>query len=168
MAVCAPRTQQYLCSTGLSAFVPTNVMSETKRRTPVSGNTSQEPQRTDGDSTLDSFETVMKAMDAELSRTRHTQTSEAKQNTAKDKGIGKEKVHGDMVDIEAAMEAELRSALEQEEDQSGEEEDGELHGDYKLIKNFLESFKSQAGSSGPVGTLAGRLQKGWMLPRDET
>ena len=92
-----------------------------------------------------------------------------KQNTAKGKGKEKRKAHsdGDVVDVEAAMEAELRSALEQEEDQSGEEEDGEVQGDYRLIKNFLESFKSQAGSSGPVGTLAGRLQKGRMLPRDE-
>ena len=36
-----------------------------------------------------------------------------------------------------------------------------------LIKDFLESFKSQGGLSGPVGNLAGRLQPGWQIPRDE-
>ena len=115
MAVGALRTHQYLYSIGLPAFVPTNVVSENKSaskstRTPASDTSSQEP-RTDGDSTLASFEAVMKAMDDELSRARRTQTTQAEQNTANDKGKDK-----DVVDIEAAMEAELRSALEQEED----------------------------------------------------
>jgi hypothetical protein len=38
--------------------------------------------------------------------------------------------------------------------------------DYNLIRNFLESFKSQAGLSGPVSNLAGRLQPDYKLPRD--
>ncbi|KAG6870509.1 AP-3 complex subunit sigma-2, partial [Termitomyces sp. T32_za158] len=48
------------------------------------------------------------------------------------------------------MEAELRSTLERDD-----EDDDEEPPDYNLIKNFLESFKSQGGLSGPVGNLAG-------------
>lgn len=81
---------------------------------------------------------------------------------------GKEKVQSSQVsddeDFEAAMDAELRAALEQEEGDSGAEEPM----DYGLIKNFLESFKSQAGLAGPVSSLAGRLEPGWSLPRDSS
>lgn len=81
---------------------------------------------------------------------------------------GKEKVQlsqvSDDEDFEAAMDAELRAALEQEEGDSGAEEPM----DYGLIKNFLESFKSQAGLAGPVSSLAGRLEPGWSLPRDSS
>jgi hypothetical protein len=74
------------------------------------------------------------------------------------------------LDIEAQMEAELKAMLQHgggdmEELDSGEEE---VPMDYNLIKNFLESFKSQAGLSGPVGNLAGRLQPGWTFPRDDS
>ena len=110
---------------------------------------------------LDSFEAVMQAMDAELSRSRQTAL----------KGKGKSKVSSTQdedMDIEAQMEAELNVMLERgdtEDPDSGEEE---APMDYNLIKNFLESFKSQAGLSGPVGNLAGRLQPGWTLPRDDS
>lgn len=67
----------------------------------------------------------------------------------------------DNFDIEAAMQAELKEALE------GFDEDGEEPLDYNMIKNFLESYKSQAGLSGPVSNLAGRLQPGFKLPRDD-
>jgi len=70
------------------------------------------------------------------------------------------------MDIEAAMDAELKTALEHE-DEDEVELDAEGNVDYNLIKNFLESFKSQAGLSGPVSNLAGRLQPGWGLPRDD-
>ncbi|VDB85844.1 unnamed protein product [Peniophora sp. CBMAI 1063] len=88
------------------------------------------------------------------------------------------------IDIEAAMDRELRAALasstnnpddsaDDDGDYDGEvDEDGlplNMEGglDYNLIKNFLESFKSQGGLAGPVSSLAGRLQPGWGLPRDE-
>ncbi|KAJ3531640.1 hypothetical protein NM688_g7544 [Phlebia brevispora] len=116
---------------------------------------------------LDSFEAVMQAMDAEFARTR-SQTQGAGTNNGKGKAKAPQTEIGDDGDIEAAMEAELKVALER----GYEEEDGgdadEEHMDYNLIKNFLESFKSQAGLSGPVSNLAGRLQSGWTLPRDDS
>lgn len=120
---------------------------------------------------LDSFEAVMQAMDAELLRLRQS-TAESEphnpQPTKKDKGKARATpvdVDVDM-DIEAAMQAELEGLLE--EDDGGSDEGEKPSMDYNLVKNFLESFKSQAGLPGPVGNLAGRLQAGWTLPRDET
>lgn len=139
---------------------------------------------------LDSFEAVMKAMEAEL-HSQPSRTSTAKKsNLTKDKGKGKDitskgsgndkigKGKGKAVsfadddssddgdiDIEAAMEAELKAALEQG-DELDEDGLGSANVDYNLIKNFLESFKSQGGLAGPVSNLAGRLQPGWQLPGD--
>ncbi|KAF5356294.1 hypothetical protein D9756_004198 [Leucocoprinus leucothites] len=135
---------------------------------------------------LDSFETVMNAMDAELSRIR-TSTKKSKAPPAQDeisktampppkvdKGKGKEKEKmyvGEDEDIEAAMEAELKAALERGDDDDDDgfgDELGEGEAmDYNMIKNFLESFKSQGGLSGPVSNLAGRLQPGFSFPKDE-
>ncbi|ESK98503.1 suppressor-like protein [Moniliophthora roreri MCA 2997] len=124
---------------------------------------------------LDSFEALMKAMDMEMNRsvqrkgTNGTQRAEAA--LRKERGKGKAKVsfedvsEDDDEDIEAMMAEELKNALEHGED----DEDGGLGDaniDYNLIKNFLESFKSQGGLSGPVSNLAGRLQPDWKLPRD--
>jgi hypothetical protein len=117
---------------------------------------------------LDSFEAVMQAMDEELARSRPQKTSTSSlASSTKDDEKGKERAQDvEGVDIETAMDAELKAALEDDEDDELEL-DGEGGIDYKLIKNFLESFKSQAGLSGPVSNLAGRLQPGWGLPRDE-
>ena len=104
-------------------------------------------------------------MDAELSRARGGGAVATSQPQTTDKGKGKVSGEEDL-DIEAAMEAELRSSLDKG-DLDDDEEGGE-EVDYQLIKNFLESFKSQAGMSGPVGNLVGRLQQGWQLPRDES
>jgi hypothetical protein len=52
---------------------------------------------------------------------------------------------------------------EEEEDDEGSDEDVDI--DYNLAKNLLESFKSQAGMSGPAGNLLGLM--GMTLPRDE-
>ena len=137
---------------------------------------------------LDSFEAVMEAMEAELNKARlaknpsgqskaHAANSSRKRREeeeadplplkgpkGKEKAIeGDEKMDDEDEDVAAAMDAELRAALEREEGDSGDEEPM----DYGMIKNFLESFKSQAGLAGPVSSLAGRLQPGW-LPRDET
>jgi hypothetical protein len=120
---------------------------------------------------LDSFEAVMQAMDEELARSRSKNASAAPPNVPLE-GKGKEKEMapargaGEDMDIETVMDAELKAALEHDEDAEVDvsAEDGL---DYNLIKNFLESFKSQAGLSGPVSNLVGRLQPGWGLPRDE-
>ena len=108
----------------------------------------------------------MKAMDAELARTRSPSkhTTVPPQPPQSDKGKGKATVVDEDEDIEAVMDAELQAALENDDD----DQDEETPMDYNLIKNFLESFKSQAGLSGPVGNLAGRLQPGWTLPRDDS
>jgi hypothetical protein len=119
---------------------------------------------------LDSFEAVMRAMDEELVRLRSQKTSTSSQNSSLgDNGKGKSRAQGveEGADIEAAMDAELKAALEHDEDDEVDL-DAEGNTDYNMIKNFLESFKSQAGLSGPVSNLAGRLQPGWGLPRDDS
>lgn len=138
---------------------------------------------------LDSFEAVMEAMEAELAKSRLSKQAQKKATSAalskarvtekpapsKDKDKGKEKAKSKAVsfadgsgsedeDVEAAMDAELRAVLEREEGDSGDEEPM----DYGMIRNLLESFKSQAGLAGPVGALAGRLEPNWKMPRDES
>jgi hypothetical protein len=68
--------------------------------------------------------------------------------------------------IEMLLDEEVKGSLKQD----SEDEDGlgNADVDYNLIKNFLESFKGQAGLAGPVGNLAGRLQPDWKLPRDNS
>ncbi|KAG2156499.1 SGT1-domain-containing protein [Suillus bovinus] len=135
---------------------------------------------------LDSFEAVMQVMDAELNQSRQTALKKKKgkervptlptgdPEIPGKKGISKSNLMDEDgeedLDVEAQMEAELKAMLEyggvdMEEPDSGEEE---VPMDYNLIKNFLESFKSQGGLSGPVGNLAGRLQPGWTFPRDDS
>ncbi|KDR84832.1 hypothetical protein GALMADRAFT_233248 [Galerina marginata CBS 339.88] len=117
---------------------------------------------------LDSFEAVMKALDEVLSSSRKTpQTaSEGRQSKGKGKEKTKEEtameIDEDTIDIDAAMDAELKEALK------GYDSDTEQPADYGMIKNFLESFKSQEGLSGPFSSLAGRLKPDFNLPRDES
>lgn len=113
----------------------------------------------------------MRAMDEELVRLRSQNLSTSSRNTPLgDDGKGKARVHcvEEDADIETTMDAELKAALEQDDEADEEGLDVEGNTDYNLIKNFLESFKSQAGLSGPVSNLAGRLQPGWGLPRDDS
>jgi hypothetical protein len=131
---------------------------------------------------LDSFEAVMEAMEIELQKSRQSrkdakttpQSTKTRSATSREqKGKGKAvEVDGvedeDDLDDDKAIDAELRAALRRgndDEDNDGEVEEAGM--DYNLIKNFLESFRSQGGLSGPVGNLAGRLEPGWKLPRDE-
>lgn len=139
-----------------------------ERQKPVQGRPPAPGPRPNVNPNLDSFEAVMQAMDAELARTRQPKTkTDAPPAPAPstDKGKGKAKATSseDEADIESAMDAELKSILERGDEGSDEENPA----DYNLIKNFLESFKSQGGLSGPVSNLAGRLQPDWQLPRDE-
>ncbi|KAJ7456639.1 SGT1 protein-domain-containing protein [Mycena latifolia] len=162
------------------AFVPSGLtpVPSSQNTAPVSEPSTQgrppEPgPRPNVNPNLDSFEAVMLAMDEELARSRSSK-SKAKPTPAEspvpqkqDKGKGKApSVVEEEEDIDSAMDAELKAALEREDD--GDEDEGEEPMDYNLIKNFLESFKSQGGLSGPVSSLAGRLQPGWQLPRDSS
>lgn len=119
----------------------------------------------------------MDAMDEELARARNLRdrrpsTTPAGGNSpsASNRGLasgdskGKERAV-QVEDVDAAMDTELQASLYAED---GEDEDEAAEpGDYHLIRNFLESFKAQGGLSGPVSSLAGRLEPGWRLPRDE-
>jgi len=117
---------------------------------------------------LDSFEAVMEAMDAQLQSLQQGASDGSSSITqpsgGKAKGKGRAPPTSDDLDIEAAMEAELKASLNEDAGDSEEEENISL--DYNLMKNFLESFKSQAGLPGPVSNLAGRLMPDWRLPRD--
>ena len=163
------------------AFVPSTVaVLETKSQAgsdppPTNGMTNIWSKTADDsgagkNSVLDSFEAVMQAMDVELARSRPSNGKRKPPAASRDKGKGKatEAVIPADGDIDAAMDAELRALLEREGlDDSDEDGEGADTGiDYNLIKNFLESFKSQAGLSGPVSNLAGRLQPDFKLPRD--
>jgi len=164
------------------AFVPTYIKEENHPRKEDSirksgtsdapGPQSRNPEEVsrNPNPTLDSFEAVMRAMDEELVRIRSQNVSaDAQDASLGDNGKGKRRAQGveEDVDIETAMDAELKEALDHDDE---EEVDLGAEGniDYNLIKNFLESFKSQGGLSGPVSNLAGRLQPGWGLPRDDS
>jgi hypothetical protein len=60
----------------------------------------------------------------------------------------------------ADLDAELVAALKRDESESAP-------ADYTMIKNFLESFKSQNGLAGPVSNIFGRLDKDFSMPRDK-
>ncbi len=166
------------------AFVPSYVKKESNRltedsirkskahSTPQSGPRNPAAVPETANPNLDSFEAVMQAMDEELVRLRSQKTSTNSENTSSgDNEKGKARAQGveEGADIETAMDAELKAALENDDDDDDDEGvdlNAEGNIDYNLIKNFLESFRSQAGLSGPVSNLAGRLQPGWGLPRD--
>lgn len=111
----------------------------------------------------------MKALDEALTnKTPNTNKASKPEPPKPSADKGKEKLKAsvadeaedDDFDIEAAMAAELKGALE-------DDWEGDQPPDYNMIKNFLESYKSQQGLSGPAGNLAGRLQPEFKLPRDD-
>ena len=116
---------------------------------------------------LDSFETVMEAMEAELSKARMKSDLPSRNESTNKKGKATmhdadEGMDMDDSDLVKAMDEELHAALDREDSESGDEEPM----DYGMIRNFLESYKSQAGLAGPVSNLAGRLEPNWTIPRD--
>lgn len=138
---------------------------------------------------LDSFDAVMEAMEKELERLKVPRASKGvaapgvPTYDVKGKGKGRQDLSEDlemyevgedqeMLELQQAMDAELKSSLKKDTEVVSSEDEEEVSEeetpmDYNLIKNFLESFKSQAGLGGPVGGLAGRLQgSDWALPRD--
>lgn len=129
---------------------------------------------------LNSFEAVMNALDAVLAqqnpqlqnKTPHPGRKARTHKMPDTKGKGKqmasveevssdEDADDDDFDVDAAMEAELKAALQVDEI-------GGEGLDYNLIKNFLESFKSQGGLSGPVSNLSGMLAPDLTFPRDSS
>ena len=146
------------------AYVPENVMLDDApwERTFTSSATSSGPTQVPRAESwtkpnLDSFEAVMQAMDAELPRISRRAKMSTSKSAATDESTSAE------MDIEEAMDAELQANLDADNDA---DDDGQEHLDYKLIKNFLESFKNQAGMPGPVSNLSSRLHPAWGLPRD--
>jgi hypothetical protein len=155
----------------LIAFVPRSTEAPTQPAYPkktknIDDRVPPPEQRLKANSNLDSFEAVMQAMDEQLASSRESKYTSIP--NAKGKGKAKAMVGEHDEDIEAAMDAELKASLERGNSDDDDKIDGtEERTDYNLIKNFLESFKSQGGLPGPVSNLAGRLQPGWKLPRDD-
>lgn len=109
------------------------------------------------DPSLDSFEAVMDAMDAELAKTQNLQRGfdkREKSSDAKNKGKGPAQPLRSL-----SMDASNEVVSDVESDSS---DDVEM--DYNLLKNMLESVKGQAGGpfDGPAGNLMGRM--GLKLP----
>ena len=145
------------------------------------------PERKEGEPNMDlnSFDKVMAAMDAELARIKGPQApqasstsqqpafkSQAKSKKSKNAQSGplpSLPTEADLDDMDEddllAMDRELKAALKSAgvDDVSDDEieeagmldEDGKR--EYQMMKDFLESYKSQGGSSGVVGNLFGRL-----------
>jgi hypothetical protein len=135
---------------------------------------------------LNSFDKVMEAMDAELAKaksakrakgpdsepTQPASAPDSKTNTAGSQPLPKLPTEEDLDDMDEddlmAMDRELKAALksagiesDEEEGDEGIEEVGQLDDEgkreYRMMKDFLESYKSQGGGSGVVGNLFGRL-----------
>ncbi|KAF7978922.1 hypothetical protein HWV62_44458 [Athelia sp. TMB] len=123
---------------------PANTLSQ-----PAQGRSPEQGPRPNVNPNLDSFESVMQAMDAELARNRKPKSNAAPSNTAKGKGKAPAVPAENDEDIETAMDAELKAMLEKAGGDDDDDDEGEEPVDYNLIKNFLESFKSQAGLAGP-------------------
>ncbi|KAJ2920284.1 hypothetical protein MD484_g79, partial [Candolleomyces efflorescens] len=147
-------------NTASKASVPTE-STETPTAKAAAGKTPRVPQpgpRPNANPELDSFEAVMQALDQELAKARPQKSHGAQsKGSAKNKGKQKEtEPAGEDFDIDAIMEDELRAVLER--DDSDEEMERDSAMEYNLIKNFLESFKSQGGLSVNTSGLA-RLTK---------
>jgi hypothetical protein len=143
---------------------------------------------------LDSFDKVMEAMDAELAKAKSAKRPKGPETTKPGPSKGKSSgsstgisaptdksqplpklpTEEDLDDLDEddleAMDRELKAALKSagidsdDEDGEGEggiEEVGQLDDEgkreYRMMKDFLESYKSQGGGSGVVGNLFGRL-----------
>ncbi|WVO14827.1 hypothetical protein L204_102466 [Cryptococcus depauperatus] len=153
----------------------------------------EEPSFEQSNSSLNSFDAVMKAMDEALSRSRTNQSSTlpppAGQKASKLPVVKKAASSGNPLppkpqnlnslneqledfneDDLAAMDRELRSVLKgagvdpDDDDELDIEEARELEGDdkkeYEMMRDFLESYRSQGGGSGVVGNLFGRFSGG--------
>lgn len=104
----------------------------------------------DGDQEMQS---IMKRMEAELNETGVLNLDPTPRKIGAARGAIKGK-------------GRVTEPMEEDKEESGESDDGrEDHMDVNLVKNLLESFKSQAGRAGPGGNLMGMM--GVNMPRDE-
>ena len=152
---------------------------------PVAVVEEKESPKSDGqpNAALDSFDSVMAAMDAELARikgpsaparpdTSSSSSKTSKPTKKKPEPLPKLPTKDELDDLDedtlAAMDRELKAALKQAGVEDSDEEDieeaGQLDEDgkreYEMMKSFLESYRSQGGQSGVVGNLFGRLGQG--------
>ena len=112
----------------------------------------------DTSETEEEFQSMMKRMEAELNETGVLNLDP----TPRKLGATRAAIKGKGKATEAMEEEEE----EEEEEKRGESDDGaENDVDVNLVKNLLESFKSQAGMAGPGGNLMGMM--GLNMPRDE-
>src|ERR1700761_3946794 len=156
----------------MAAFVPVGSdiksnLSESSA-SPTASNAGAQKTSVTRNKNLDSFEAVMQAMERELAKHKPPRATDAAKAPAASDMMQASRIEGDDGEgIEAALDRELHASLVRDDDE-GEELEQETDPKYNLIKNFLESYKSQDGLSGPVSNLAGRLQPGWKLPRDKS
>ncbi|WVW81965.1 hypothetical protein I302_103968 [Kwoniella bestiolae CBS 10118] len=136
------------------------------------------------DSSLSSFDEVMRAMDQELSKNKPTPSKKPKSQTKPAPSIKPRSkssssnplpplpTEADLENMEEddllAMDCELKAALKNAGISDDEDEDDEMKeglgqlgeddkAEYEMMKHFLESYRSQSGGSGVVGNLFGRL-----------
>jgi hypothetical protein len=113
-------------------------------------------------SKLKDFESFMDAMEQELNKVKEGGSSD-RPSTSKQSTRNQLEINQPTEDeIEALeMEKEFEALVAENMDEEDVMEEGEV----RLIRNFLESFKSQQGMAGPVGNLAGRM--GQTLPLEQ-
>lgn len=133
---------------------------------------------------LNSFESVMAAMDEELARHKRSTAQPGPTPfssggpSSNPKRLPKLPTEADLDDLDddelEAMDRELKAALKSAGYNSDDDDDdddglgvaeakgleGEDKREYRMMRDFLESYKSQGGGSGVVGNLFGRLGEG--------
>lgn len=125
---------------------------------------------------LDSFDAVMDAMDAELKRAKNSAAPASDRLASALDGLDTSKLPKDVDDLDGmdddaleAMDRELRRALGDEDDGDVDDDEemraalGSLDDDgkreYRMMRDFLASYQGQAGGAGAVGNLFGRLKE---------
>ena len=175
--------------TDAPAFVPQSQKTKSQDREELSAKSASAGPRdpTDGpDQSLDTFDKVMAAMDSEY--TRKVPAIAPAQKKQKDvsgsslklppkgQSLPQLPTEADIDEMDeeelAAMDRELKEALKGAGMSDDEADDGELgtedakasDGDesreYRMMRDLMESYRSQGGQSGAVGNLFGRLGNG--------
>ena len=117
----------------------------------------KKPEPTARNAKLDSFESLMNAMDAELHKAKAS-FEPKKGNSSKPNPV----VEDPEDQEDAEMEEELFNLLKRD---PGDDADLDGPAHFGMIKNFLESFQSQHGAAGPVSNMLGVMNE--KLPNDK-